>query len=157
ANSCAASTRDADHLALVVDAGCRARAIARQRRQLTNRVEIRSPQRCVELQLLRQHAGCILDCVLGPADDLSMIVGTRRETVVAAERGQRADLAFLPYDAEARRCRARRECEEAATAPRFTARLRCRRLRDTGDQSAGVLHRPCDIAVRSAERAEIEA
>src|SRR6185436_20516344 len=123
ADGVGARTGDADHLAFVVDTGRRARAIAGQRRQLANLVEIRTPQRRAELIDLRPHARRIFDLVLGPADHLPTIVGAGREAVVAAERRQRADLAFFPHDPEAGCSSARRGREETATAPGLAARL----------------------------------
>src|SRR4030095_1526197 len=70
----AASTGDADDLALAVDGSRCAGAVIAQRRQLPHLILAGSPQRRAELVNLRRDARRVLDFVLGPADHLALTV-----------------------------------------------------------------------------------
>src|SRR5262245_53942815 len=84
------------------------------------------------------------------------VVRAGREAVVAAERWKRADPAPFPHDAPAREARVVRAGKEIAAAPGFAERLRRVGLRDAGDEPDVILDRPRHIAVRTAERAEVD-
>jgi len=58
------------------------------------------PHDRAELQGLRRDARRVVHSVLGPADDLTLVVGAGREAVRAAERRQRPHHAVFPYEAE---------------------------------------------------------
>ena len=96
-----ADARDADDLSAIVDRRRRARRVTRNQRELDDAIGDRLPFNGAKLQDLRRHTCRIVHGVLGPADDLALVVDASRESVRTAERRQLAHDASEPHEADA--------------------------------------------------------
>jgi hypothetical protein len=158
-NRVVAGPGDPGDLALVVDRRCRRRGVARQDRKLVNLISLRSPHDGSELEHLWRRPRRIADRVLGPPDDLPVIVRRRGVAVGAPQRRQRSHDTRLPDEAEASAAGGGGTDKEGEAAPVLAPGIGRIRLRDPDDQAPRVLHRPRDVAVlglvRASKRSEV--
>ena len=109
-----------------------------------------------KLQDLRRDTCGVVNIILRPTDNLPQVVGTGRKAVISTWKiGKPSHLSVLPNKSKIDKACARRSGVKRGAAPRFAQWIRCRCLRNAGDDAGVPLYRPGDIAVGSAQRAEI--
>ena len=114
------------------------------------------PHSWAKLEHLGRDACGVMNTIFRPADYLPKVVGTRRKAVISTrEIGKPSHLSVLPNKSKIDKAGAGRSRLKRGAAPRFTQRIGHCCLRNTGDDTGVRLHRPRDIAVRSAQGAEI--
>src|SRR5262245_18957751 len=155
-----AGAGNARHLPGVVDRGCGARGVAGQKRQFLDPSAVGTPDNRAELEDLRGIARGIPDGVLGPPDDLPVVVRAGGEAVSTAERGQPLHHAVLPDESQAFVAGAGGRREERGAAPALSPRIGSVGLRNANDHPIRVFYWPHDAAVLESvgtpERAEID-
>jgi hypothetical protein len=97
-----------------------------------------------------------MNAILRPPDDLTQVVGSGCETVIATWKvGKASHLAILPDKSEIDVTDVVRRTVESRAAPALAEQLRIGSLRNTHDDSRSIFHVPCNTAVWSAECEEV--
>jgi len=148
-----AEAGNSDDLAAIVDCRGGAIGIDVERRKLLDLAGCRTVNHGFELEHLWKTASGIVNCVFRPADREALAIDAGGESIVAAEGRKRAHHAIVDYEPDARKSRRR----EKHRAGKFLAQRieGIGKLGNACDHAAIIFDGPADVAVRSAEGAEV--
>src|SRR5262245_25691540 len=97
-----------------------------------------------------------MNTILGPPDHLTQVVGSGRKAVVSTRKwGKPSHQTVLPNEPKIDITDVMRRTVESRATPSLAERLRIGGLRNTHDNTLGILHVPRDTAVGSAKRAQV--
>src|SRR5262249_3712491 len=135
-------------LSTVINSRRGSAGVAGDQWELLDLICIGTPHHWTELEHLCSHACRIVDTILRPSDDAAPVVSAGGEAIVAAwNRIKRLHRSLLPYETETGKSSSSWSREESEAAPIFSVRFRRVGLRDSGDDSSIVFHRPRHAAV----------
>src|SRR4029079_6941964 len=110
----------------------------------------------MKLEYLATATIGIMNPIFRPPDDLPEVVGSGRKAVISAGKwGKTSHLVVLPNEPEVDKADVVRRTVESRATPSLPERLGIGGLRNTHDDALGILHIPCDTAVRSPKCAQI--
>src|SRR5918996_674663 len=97
-----------------------------------------------------------MNAILRPPHHLTQVVGSGCKTIISSRKiGQSPQLIVLPNEPEVDIADVVRRIVESRATPAFAEQLRVGSLGNTHDDSRGIFHVPCDIAVWSTKCAEV--
>src|SRR5439155_20776958 len=156
-NRLVADARNADGLTPVIDRCGGSGSIAGDQREFLDLiVSGSSPDDRPKLEDLGRDASGVMAGILCPPDHLTAVVGSSGKAIISTQCGKSSHLALFPNKPKINKADIVRSRIKSRATPELSQRLRRSSLGNTDDDAPIIFYGPCDIAVWSAERAEIE-